>query len=478
MAPGVSDPDGSPGRFVLDPAVRRTGDGRLLVGGSPRRLFRLTAAGAELIDALADRRPLGPGTSSSTLVARLLDAGALHPVPEPGAGPFDATDVTVVVPCRDRPDGLDELLSSLAAAGDRHAGVVVVDDGSLDPSATAAVAARHGARLLRRQRSGGPAAARNEGTAIVRTPLVAFIDADCFVAPGWLGPLLAQMADPTVAIAAPRVRSLPADADGSIAASLATYESSRSPLDLGSVPAPVRPGGRVSYVPSAAILCRRDAFEAVGGFDAAMRVGEDVDLVWRLVEGGDRVRYDPRSTVWHRPRPDLQSWLDQRLGYGSSAAALERRHPGAVAPAAMSRWSLAVWAPVLVGHPAIGAAVAAATTVQLGRTLGDVPSSEVARLGLGGHLGAGRQLATTTVRVWWPLALLASLTGQRARRAVAAAVAVTVVDDALSVRRAGGTPTLRTALLGLLDHTAYGAGVWRGAWRERSWRALLPAIGR
>ena len=40
---------------------------------------------------------------------------------------------------------------------------------------------------------------------------------------------------------------------------------------------------------------RRAALEQLGGFAEDLRFGEDVDLVWRLVEAGHRVRYDPRS---------------------------------------------------------------------------------------------------------------------------------------------------------------------------------------
>ena len=110
-------------------------------------------------------------------------------------GPFAGTDVTVVVPVRDRADGLDRLLRSVAEAGARDpadlpAAVVVVDDASSDAAAHARVAAAHGAELVRRERSGGPGVARADGIARVRTPLVAVLDSDCVVTPGWLGPLL------------------------------------------------------------------------------------------------------------------------------------------------------------------------------------------------------------------------------------------------------------------------------------------------
>ena len=60
--------------------------------------------------------------------------------------------------------------------------VVVVDDGS----PTAAVAPRPRRALVRRDRNGGPAAARNTGLAHVSTAFVAFLDADSVPPPDWI----------------------------------------------------------------------------------------------------------------------------------------------------------------------------------------------------------------------------------------------------------------------------------------------------
>ena len=87
---------------------------------------------------------------------RLLDAGALHPDPTSLPSRCSPSDVTVVVPVRDRPDALDGLLSSLGPFRDAGAGLVVVDDGSVDGPAHERVSQRHGATYIRRERSGGP----------------------------------------------------------------------------------------------------------------------------------------------------------------------------------------------------------------------------------------------------------------------------------------------------------------------------------
>ena len=230
-------------RLALDRTARRLDGGRLLVAGSPLTIFRLGPAGARVLDAIAAGDD--PGPAAQPLVERLLDTGAAHP--RPVGGRFGPADVTVVIPVRDHdPRGTLAALGPVAA--------VVVDDGSVE-----AVLAP-GAEVVRHERPQGPAAARMAGAARVTTPLVAFVDADCVPAPGWLAPLLAQFDDDRVALAAPRVVSQAADAVEA-RSPIARYEASRSPLDLGPVEGRIAPATRIAYAPAAAVLVRRQALE-------------------------------------------------------------------------------------------------------------------------------------------------------------------------------------------------------------------------
>ena len=284
------------------------------------------------------------------------------------------------------------------------------------------------------------------------TPLVAFVDADVHLPADWLDALLPHFDDERVAMVAPRVRSTP----GSSA--LDRYEREQSPLDLGPLPGRVQAGSRVSYVPTAAVVCRADAIRAVGGFDESLRFGEDVDLVWRLVEAGHRVRYEPASVVTHDARPTWRAWFAQRVGYGSSAAPLARRHAGALAPLRMSGWSLGAWVSAVFVHPVVGLALGAGSAAALVRKLDDVPPRAAFSLAWRGNLAAGAQIAQAVRRVWWPIVALAALRSRRARvglllAAVAARHPVRVADD-----------------------VAYSIGVWRGVVRERTGAPIVPDI--
>lgn len=512
-------------RFRLDPSTRRLGGaGDVLLGGSPTRMFRLSAAGARLVDRLiADTdgpgrvpAPMLPSPVEAALIDRLVDAGVMHPVAPTAAPAGPGDEVTVVVPVRDDPDGVARLLDSLRVVPGT-AEVIVVDDGSSDPVRLAAVVDAAGERgagavptqLLRLEASLGPGAARNAGAARATSDLVAFVDADCVVTPGWLEPLRWHLRAGDVAIVAPRVVTVPAREPGTGAALIGRYERFRSPLDMGDVPGPVGPGRRIGYLPSAAMLVRAHDFTRLGGFDESLRVGEDVDLVWRASEADLRVRYEPAAVVRHEARGDLAGWLRQRVSYGSSAAGLDERHPGAAAPARLSFDIAAVWLSCLAGAPLLGAPVVVWSSIRLRRRLPAVPTTEAVRLGVKAHLSAGRQLARCSVRAWWPVTLVAASRSRRARWLAAAGIAVCVLDARRDAQRTGlpddtarlvggagpidaAAPceaparfvsparfdAVASGVLAVVDDVAYGAGLWRGCWRARSLRALLPAISR
>lgn len=459
--------------LALDPSTRRSADGRSLLGGSPLRLLRFSEAGARAIDRVLEGGEVPASGPEAVVARRLLDAGIVHP--RPTRAP--ACDLGLVVPVRDHVAELAALLDHLDDLPEATE-VVVVDDGSTDPDAVRAVAA-HRATVLRHERALGPGAARDTGWRAASGEVVVFLDADVLPTRGWLGPLLAHLGDPAVGLVAPRVRSLPGPS------LLARYERHRSPLDLGDREARVVPRGRVSYVPTAALVVRRAVLEALGGFDASMPVGEDVDLVWRAIAAGWTVRYEPAAEVVHRPRPSWPALLRQRAAYGSAAAPLERRHPGAVAPVELNAWSLAAWAFVAIGGPAgavAGVGVAAGTSLALAPKLEgrmDRPVRTAVALAGGGTLHAGTWLGRSVWRAWLPLAVAGSLVSRRVRRATIAAAVVPALLDRRAALRSGGVvdvDPVRWTALHAADDAAYCAGVWRGAVRCRSARALLPRL--
>jgi hypothetical protein len=129
---------------------------------------------------------------------------------------------------------------------------------------------------------------------------------------------------------------------------------------------------------------------------------------------------------------------------------------------------------VCAGLPFTGCAVGIATSVALARKLRSIPKSESMRLALTGHLHAGRLVASTITRVWWPVAAAMAIVSRRARRAVLVAALGPAAIDWVTHRPA--LHPARYAALRLLDDAAYGLGVWKGAIAARSLDALVPSF--
>lgn len=471
-----------PARVVAwDRRAKLCADGAVVLGGAPWSVLRIAPAGRPFLRMLRDAGTPGllPSAVERSLAEHLVARGVAHPVfGAPPAADVPAA-VDVVVPAHNDAESLETCLTALRAASP-GVRVIVVDDASATDS-VAAVAAQHRAVLLRHTVNRGPAAARNTGLREARAALVAFVDADCAVTPGWLEILAAHVADPRVAAVGPRIVPIPAPRPQSL---LSRFEAAHSELDMGRHPQLVTPGGRLGYLPSAALLVRRDALPA-DPFDERLRVGEDVDLVWRLIEAGHRVRYEPAALVGHRSRARLPDWAGRIVDYGTSAADLDRRHPGRLAPAQLSPWSVAVGALLLARLPSPRLApVAAATTAGL---------AVVARARQLRRAGVPRRVAPVVVarrlvsdvdaaghllrREWWPIGWLALFAAPHSAVARAAAAAMLAAPAREWRTRRPHLDLPRYLALHLLADAAYGSGVILSAVRSRYLGVLLPRVG-
>ncbi|HXS87052.1 MAG TPA: mycofactocin biosynthesis glycosyltransferase MftF [Mycobacterium sp.] len=455
----------------VDRRVRVLGQGSALLGGSPTRILRLAPAAQDM---LADGRLKVRDALSAELARTLLDATVAHP--RPAGGPSHR-DVTVIIPVRDNACGLRRLVAAL-----RGLRIVIVDDGSSLPVRHEDFVGAHpDIEVLRHAQSKGPAAARNTGLAACKTGYVAFLDSDVVPRRGWLEALLGHFCDPTVALVAPRIVGL-AHTDHLVG----RYEAIRSSLDLGQREAPVLPYTTVSYVPSAAIICRTAALRDIDGFDETLRSGEDVDLCWRLVEAGARLRYEPIAQVAHEHRTELRDWVKRKAFYGGSAAPLSVRHPDKIAPLMISGWALTAWILMALGSSfgyLASLFVAGLTGRRVAKSMQGTETQtwDVVTVAARSLWSAALQLASAICRHYWPVALVAAMLFRSCRRVVVVAAIVDGVVDWANRRQAADEDARPIGLLTYLvlkriDDLAYGLGLWYGVLRERNLGPLKPQI--
>ncbi len=461
-------------RVELDRSVRTFRGGTVLTGGHPGRLITLSPEGAAALEGL--QRDGTTSVADGLLARRLVDAGMAHPRPIDRVTATEERTLTVVVPVRDRSASLDRCLDALG----HSTPVVVVDDASDDPTAVAEVCRRHRTRLVRRATNGGPAAARNDGLAVVDTELVAFVDSDCTVGDGWPGELISMFDDPAVGAVAPRVRPQRSPVNGSDpdrsaldGSALQRFTAAHSALDMGAEPSEVGPDRLVRYVPTAALLARRMALGS--GFDTDLRVGEDVDLVWRLQEAGWRVRYEPTVTVSHHEPVTWSGLWARRFRYGTSAAPLAERHPGRLSPVELRPWPSVAALAALSGRRWTALVAVVTMTGALARQLRGhgIPVELILRWS-GASVGwTVIGLGRAATMLGGPLLILGALRGRRRAAAALLLGAPPVVEW---WRRRPALDPVRWTLASLVDDMAYGAGVWAGCARSRSFGPLVPTV--
>jgi N-acetylglucosaminyl-diphospho-decaprenol L-rhamnosyltransferase len=192
--------------------------------------------------------------------------------------------------------------------------LVVVDNASMDASAEMVERSFPEALLLRNSTNSGYGAAANQAVAQCAAPYVLLLNCDAEVQHGAVA-ALAQYLDehPRAGAVGPRLLK----PDGSLHPSCFPFPS---PLDffldvsnlyrlIGRIPLladrflrtwPHTVSRRVPWVCGAAVAIRRQAFDAIGGFDEGFFMySEDVDLAYRLARAGWQVHFAPVATVVH-----------------------------------------------------------------------------------------------------------------------------------------------------------------------------------
>jgi glycosyltransferase involved in cell wall biosynthesis len=194
---------------------------------------------------------------------------------------------SVIIPARNAARLLPRALDAVAAQeldGDYE--LIVVDDASSDGTAAAAESA--GARVVRCARPGGPGAARNAGAATASGEALAFLDADCVPAPGWLAAGVSALERAGLVQGAvepdPQATRGPYDRTLWVTRATGLYESAN-------------------------LFVRGDVYSRVGGFDDGLleltghHFGEDVIFGWRARRAGVETAFCPTALAYHAVFP-------------------------------------------------------------------------------------------------------------------------------------------------------------------------------
>ncbi len=230
-------------------------------------------------------------------------------------------------------NGGDDVLACLTSVHETpgNVEVCVVDNASTDGSPDRIAERFDGVRLVRNDHNAGFAAAANQGVRATDHPVVVLLNPDARVTPAALGTLSRAF---EVHERAGAIGALVRNPDGSVQPSKRSFPTLWQSVLHGLVglvwtsnpgtrayvlaDAPLDAPCTVGWVSGAAMALRREAFDAMDGFDEDFFFFvEDVDLCKRLWDAGWEVWFEPRAEVVHAwggswtRRPLKFLWLHQ-----------------------------------------------------------------------------------------------------------------------------------------------------------------------
>lgn len=215
--------------------------------------------------------------------------------------------LTVCVVTYERPEFLGRCLDSLATVADDLHQVVVVD--ASDTSHEVVTADRPALGLTyvwAPHLAGWMTRSRNEALRHVSGDVVAFLDDDVIVTPGWAAAIRDAFADPTLAAAAGRtLNGHPGEESYPLPIGRLRDDGTLTDGFAAETPGPVE----IDHGIGANMAFRRSLLAELGGFrddypGTAMR--EDTDIFLRVRRLRGRAVFLPAAVVHHRPAPHVK----------------------------------------------------------------------------------------------------------------------------------------------------------------------------
>ncbi len=248
-------------------------------------------------------------------------------------------ELSVVIPAHNAEKTLGDQLEALARQTDPPPfEVIVVDNGSTDRTGEVARAFRSRLSLRVVDASERPSEpyARNVGLREAASNRIAFCDADDVVHPGWVAAMRRALEE------------------HSLVTGPLELELLNPPWVLATRNNPQvdRPQNKYGFLPHAAganLGVRRDAAEAVGGFDESVPTFADTDFCWRMQLAGHELVFVSDAIVHYRLRRRLGDVLRQSRSYAVADVALHRRYEPLGMPHLRVTSGIKGWVRLLLG---------------------------------------------------------------------------------------------------------------------------------
>lgn len=226
-----------------------------------------------------------------------------------------AAQLTVAISTLNRPEAISSCLDALLSGERLPAEIVIVDQSQDDRTKAVVEDQQPGGVVLKyfHHDGLGLGAAQNYAIAHACTPIVAVTDDDCCPAPDWVVRIEQAFASPShLDVLTGRVLPLGPATPGTFAVSSRT-STVRVDFDRHAMPWDIGSGNNFAV--------KREWLNRIGGNDERLGPGStgqgavDMDLFYRLLQAGARIRYEPDLVVYHA-RTSKAGRISRRIPYG------------------------------------------------------------------------------------------------------------------------------------------------------------------
>jgi len=195
---------------------------------------------------------------------------------------FQQPLISVIIPVLNGENFIAEAIQSVLSQGYEPLEIIVIDDGSTDNTAQV-VKSIFGSIRYHYQKNTGISAARNKGLELARGEWIAFIDADDV----WLENKLKLQAailnqNPEIEMVIGFLLPLPFGKKDEVTIGQLSSGKTALALQLGST------------------LIRKSVFDKIGGFDTELKLAEDSDWFFRVMEAGIKVHVMTETVQLYR----------------------------------------------------------------------------------------------------------------------------------------------------------------------------------
>lgn len=230
---------------------------------------------------------------------------------------------SIIIPVYNRPVEIDELLASLTKQTfEKYFEVIVVEDGSTLTGADVVEKYRQSLNIkYHTKANSGAGASRNEGMQLATGNFFIIFDSDCIIPPHYLTEVEKALTQKFT------------DAYGGADAAHASFTTVQKAINYSMTSFLTTGGIRGSrksvdkFQPRSFNLgISKKAFEVTQGF-SKMKIGEDIDLIFRLWENNFETQFIEEAFVYHKRRTSFNQFFRQTFAFGKTRPLLNKRYP-------------------------------------------------------------------------------------------------------------------------------------------------------